>query len=250
MQNNGKNRFFIVGAMRSGTTYLATILDEHPEISMAKPLIPEPKFFLKEEEYKKGMTFYQEKYFGKNKWEKVLGEKSIQYFEKEKAVQRIKQCFPKCKILIVLRYPVYSAISNYHYSVINGLETRTIEDVFLNNIPVPDYDLKMNISPFDYLRRGQYINFINMYENYFDKKNIKIILMEDFINNIKEIKKVYNFLGVDCDFIPDSLNIRINSNNENMSVINPDVNNILKEYYSEYNTLLKKRLGINVNHWK
>ena len=35
---------FIVGAQRSGTSYLYKCLDIHPNIEMAKPSIPEPKF--------------------------------------------------------------------------------------------------------------------------------------------------------------------------------------------------------------
>jgi len=40
-----KEHFFVVGAQRSGTTYLYNVLDEHPQIFMAKPVRPEPKFF-------------------------------------------------------------------------------------------------------------------------------------------------------------------------------------------------------------
>jgi hypothetical protein len=40
------DHFFIVGAQRSGTTYLYHLLSEHPSINMATPVWPEPKFFL------------------------------------------------------------------------------------------------------------------------------------------------------------------------------------------------------------
>ena len=38
--------FLIIGGMRCATTYLATVLDQNPEIEMAKPFLPEPKYFL------------------------------------------------------------------------------------------------------------------------------------------------------------------------------------------------------------
>jgi hypothetical protein len=38
--------FVIPGAQRSGTTLLWRLLDQHPEIQMARPLRPEPKYFL------------------------------------------------------------------------------------------------------------------------------------------------------------------------------------------------------------
>ena len=55
------NHFFIVGAQRCGTTYLYNLLDEHPEIEMAKPVKPEPKFFMKDDLFEKGLDFYKEK---------------------------------------------------------------------------------------------------------------------------------------------------------------------------------------------
>ena len=41
------NQFFIVGAQRSGSTYLYNLLDGHPDVCMAKHVRPEPKYFLK-----------------------------------------------------------------------------------------------------------------------------------------------------------------------------------------------------------
>ena len=43
--------FIIGGAPRSGTTWLTAALDRHPDIWVAKPLRPEPKFFLVDELY-------------------------------------------------------------------------------------------------------------------------------------------------------------------------------------------------------
>ncbi|MEZ9601590.1 sulfotransferase, partial [Vibrio sp. 10N.286.46.A8] len=40
------NQFFIVGAQRSSTTWLYKMLQQHPEIKMAEPVKPEPKYFL------------------------------------------------------------------------------------------------------------------------------------------------------------------------------------------------------------
>ena len=37
--------FIIAGAPRCGTTWLSHLLDRHPDVQMAKPEVPEPKFF-------------------------------------------------------------------------------------------------------------------------------------------------------------------------------------------------------------
>ena len=39
--------FVIAGAQRSATSWLAGVLDRHPDIAMARPMRPEPKYFLR-----------------------------------------------------------------------------------------------------------------------------------------------------------------------------------------------------------
>ena len=55
--------FIIGGAPRSGTTWLYWLLDRHPEIYMASPVKPEPKFFLVDHLYEKGLRFYADTWF-------------------------------------------------------------------------------------------------------------------------------------------------------------------------------------------
>jgi hypothetical protein len=52
--------FIIGGAPRSGTTWLYELLDRHPDVHMAKPLAPEPKFFLRDDEYARGLRYYSQ----------------------------------------------------------------------------------------------------------------------------------------------------------------------------------------------
>jgi len=55
--------FLIAGAPRSGTTWLYHLLDRHPEVYMAKPVRPEPKFFLVDELYERGLQHYIDTWF-------------------------------------------------------------------------------------------------------------------------------------------------------------------------------------------
>ena len=56
------NYFAIVGAQRCGTTWLHTMLDQHPQIEMAKPVWPEPKHFIDEVAIQEGREEYIKKY--------------------------------------------------------------------------------------------------------------------------------------------------------------------------------------------
>ena len=235
--------------MRSGTTYLATILDEHPEISMAKPLFPEPKFFINDDEYKKGLTFYRSKYFNHSSGIRVFGEKTVHYCEKEEAAKRIKLSYPDSIIIMLLRDPAYRAISNYFFSYNSGLETRSLEEVFIKKAPPPGYNKKMFISPFDYLNRGKYIEYIKIYENYFDKKNIRILFFEELIGKKNEVRKLFEFLTVSSSYKPPSIEKKIHSSGYNKSEVNPEVIAALKEYFIPYNANLESYLGIKLERW-
>jgi hypothetical protein len=244
------NIFFIVGAQRCGTTYLYKILDEHPQICMAKPPNPEPKFFFYDEEYEKGLAYYENKYFSHCNGEKIWGEKSTSYMEKEIVAKRIKKCYPESKIIIVLRDPVERALSNYFFSKKHGLETRTLEEVFIKEIPPPKIAKKTSVSPFDYLERGKYRKYIAPYFKYFDKKQLKILIFENFINNIDEIKTLLSFLDVSPDFMPANINKKINESTKNNANIDQQITNKLTDYFSDYNSQLENFLQIDLECWE
>ncbi len=236
--------------MKSGTTYACTVLDEHPEICVAKPFLSEPKFFLKDDEFAKGLEYYESNYFTPEKTAWVFGEKTVHYCEHKKAAIRIKESYPDCKIIMMLRNPVLRALSNYYFSKQNGFETRSLEEVFLDNIPAPDYDKqKMFISPFAYLERGEYIKYIQLYERYFDRKNFKIVFMEDFVGSQERIAELYEFLGVSGDFVPASIGEVVHANDVDLSVVNSEVVDRIRGHFVAYNRALEKHLGIELKMW-
>ena len=126
--------FFIIGAQRSGTTFLYHFLDGHPEISMAKPFRPEPKYFINPPNLV-NIEKYLDKHhqnYGTNV--RAFGEKSTSYYEKPKTASHIHNYFPGAKIIMILRNPIDRALSNYFFTRQHNLEPRSLEDVFLNNV--------------------------------------------------------------------------------------------------------------------
>src|SRR5262245_57820083 len=101
--------FLIGGAPRSGTTFLSEALDRHPDVRMARPVIPEPKVFfgplLDEAGYR---ARYAELFAGCN-GERALGEKTSNYFESAEACDRIARFLPHVRVLVILREPVARA---------------------------------------------------------------------------------------------------------------------------------------------
>lgn len=240
------NFFSIIGAQRSGTTFLYHLLDEHPEINMAKPIYPEPKFFMNPELIKTGKENYLSKYFNNN-YNKVLGEKGTSYIESEKALKAIQDFFPEVKILILLRNPVYRAISNYYFSYKNGLETRTLTEVFIHKLPEPKINKKISVSPFNYLERGIYHKYLKKVFEIFPRDNIKIILYEELVNNYNQVREIFKFLGVTPLFNASKYNTIVN-NNPKSSIPSKKVINYLFNYYAPYNKYLEAY--INTNIWQ
>ncbi len=104
--------FVIGGAPRCGTTWLYRVLDRHPAIWLAKPVRPEPKFFLVDDEYDKGLDYYRSRWFSAVPDEKIAGEKSTNYLESTSAAERIAANLPEVRLVFLLREPSSRAFSN------------------------------------------------------------------------------------------------------------------------------------------
>lgn len=244
------NFIFIIGAQRSGTTYLYHILDTHPQIQMAKPVSPEPKFFLKDAFYNKGKEFYIEKYFlNQSKGVKVFGEKSTSYIENDYVGKRIKSFFPNAKILVILRNPVERAISNYYFSLANCLEKRSIEEVFIDEIAVPEIASDISVSPFKYLERGCYTDYLQPFIEIF-KERLKVLIFEECVGNPQAVSDIYRFAGVDDEFIPANINQIVNdSKKDNNIKAVSQIKEKLRKYYLPKNRELEKLLKRNISIW-
>ena len=124
----------VIGAQRCGTTYLHTMLDAHPQITMARPATPEPKIFISDEATRRGAQWYRETYFAHAGDELLLGEKSTSYLEDPDAPARAAGMLGEVHVLAILRDPVQRAISNWRFSTENGLETRSLETALEENL--------------------------------------------------------------------------------------------------------------------
>lgn len=247
------DHFFIVGAQRSGTTYLYELLAEHPEVEMAKPLRPEPKFFLDERLFERGPQYYNQRFFEGKPGAWLRGEKSTSYIESEKAAQRIAEHYPQAKIIFVLRNPITRAISNYWFSVYNGVETQPLSEALLKEGERrSEYDAeRFSSSPFAYLQRGLYIDYIDMYEKYFSTKYIKIILQEKLVVSVDAVRNIYSFLNISPDFRPTMLYRKVNAREGagKDASLSPELKGWLREYFAESNARLSEHCGLSLREW-
>ncbi len=240
--------FFIIGAQRSGTTYLYHLLDKHPNISMAKPMRPEPKFFIhppKETDIQNYLNTY---HLIQETPIQAFGEKSTSYYEKPEVADNIYRYFPDAKIIMMLRNPIERAISNYFFTLQHGLETRTLKEVFIQKLPSPTKPQHISVSPFDYLERGNYSQYLPAYIHKFGINNIKILLFENFTNNTQHLlSDVFNFLEIN------QYEVEIDgSKNESQKIqqIPAEVCQTLANYYSNEIEKLEEMIDVNLNIWE
>lgn len=189
-----------IGTEKSGTTWLAECLREHPEVFIPKEKELfffnefDPHFFsISNKKYERGIAWYKGK-FKNAKNGQLLGEYSPTYFYSEVTAKRIKKHFPNVKLILIFRDPVRRAFSQYVFDKSLGV---------IRNMSF-EKALKGNNS---YLEKGKYAKYFKVYLKYFSRKNILVLLNEDIKNSPEEAcKKLYKFLKVrDTDFKPSCL---------------------------------------------
>lgn len=194
-----KPNFVCIGAQKAGTTTLADILSQHSDICI--PPLKETKFFLFDEDYKKGEDYYTG-FFTNYKGQKAVGEFDPDYLLFPQTAQRIKDTLgSNVKIIVVLRNPADRAYSHYLMTKKKGLEPFDFENALLE-----EKDRKKDIKTqkiFAYLERGYYGRQLKAFLEVFDAKNfLFLVFEEDFLKNkAQTVRSVESFLGVASELL-------------------------------------------------
>ncbi|HEY8456640.1 MAG TPA: sulfotransferase [Actinopolymorphaceae bacterium] len=192
--------FVIAGAPRSGTTWLRSALERHPRIWMAKPVVPEPKFFLVDDLYTQGIEEYSRRWFSDVPAGCAAGEKSTNYLESAQAAERMAAHLPDVRLIFVLREPIARAISNYRWSVMNGMETEDFATaIALEEEREANVDPRLRFArPHAYVSRGRYARLLQPWFKLFDRDQILVVRFEDLAASPGDtLAKIHAHLGVD-----------------------------------------------------
>ncbi len=203
MKNNFKIDFIGVGAPKSGTSWAAECLREHPQICFSSK--KEINFFNKVHpfynknkpwQYPYGMDWYK-KFFLNYQKGQIRGEFSPHYLYDPDTPRLIYENFPDVKIIMILRNPIDRLYSHYLHGKASRIKFPSFEEVVKKEK--------------EYVEIGFYYRHIKRYLKYFPKEKILIMIYEDIEKDpLVFIKKIYRFLGVDENFVPPSLHKRIN----------------------------------------
>jgi Sulfotransferase family len=208
--------FLIIGAPKCGTTSLYAYLKQHPQVFMTIP--KEPTFFGNEGTdglfngphdedrayHSRVITNFTDYHalFDRVTNEKAIGEASIYYLYLPKAPEQIKKYVPNVTMFAVLRNPADRAYSAYLHVVRQARERRS----FADSLREEPKRIQQKWNPLWHFKAmGFYYEQAKRYFETFGRDQIHIYLYEDLQREpLPLIKQVFEILGVDSAFIPDT----------------------------------------------
>ncbi len=246
------DHFVVGGAQRSGTTWLARLLDLHPQIAMARPLRPEPKFFLRPDAGAATREEYASLFPPAPAGVRLLGEKSTSYLERPEAAAPMRRLLPGVRLVFVLRDPVERAVSNYRFSVDNGVETESMEVAFRDEERRRrDWDRRrFSVSPFAYLRRGDYADLLAPWEAALGRERLTLLLYEDLRSDTAAtLRRLLLALGADADLQPAPPDRAIDPA-PGAEALDRALRDLLVERFAAGNRRLARRYGLDLSAWR
>lgn len=211
--------FLVIGAAKCGTDSLCNYLAQHPDVFVSADR--EPNFFVAEGQpevpycgpgdraalgglnmWVSTLEQYQALFSGVTT-EKAIGEGTAWYIYYEEAPRRIQRHIPDAKLIAVLRNPVDRAYSAYTMLLRDGRET--IGD-FARALAAEEDRIQHNWEPiWYYVTMGFYTAQLKRYYATFAPSQIRVILYDDYnARPLEVVKDLYQFLGVDDQFTPDT----------------------------------------------
>jgi len=149
--------FILAGAMKSGTTFLHNLLENHPQISIIDRDM-DYAYFDDDRIFKRGKDWYLslfEKELHNKKEDTFIGQTSADCNFNPGSIQRILDHNPGAKLIFVLRHPIDRAYSLYWHQYGMGREYRKFEHA-IKVEPTLITKSYHNFKHYSYIERSRY----------------------------------------------------------------------------------------------
>ena len=207
---------FIIGAVRSGTTYLYQVLRSHPDVFMSP--VKEPRHFITEisrthdevdtpnpisAKKKSNSNFIHEchivnrnEYFRlfKNASSRYIGEASPQYLTYPSSLKTISEVCSDPKIIVSLRNPALRAFSHCSGDKAKGLfkkdpSERLTQDLLMSQ--------NTSIDKSKYIKYSVYYPGLRAAIDIFGEENVLVLIFERWVSNKERLRRgLTSFLDV------------------------------------------------------
>jgi len=195
-----KDFALIIGAMKAGTTSLFNYLAHHSQIAPCK--VKEPHFFVDDEKWSKGWSWYEGLWHWQLERHKVALEASTGYTKLPRfanAAERIASVSAHFKFIYIMRDPIERIESHYTHGQSSDWETTKAP-------------LSNGVHP-QLIAVSKYAMQLDEYYKRFPDKDIKLLLFEDLKARPHDIvKDVCEFLDVDPSYQSEQIGTVINAN--------------------------------------
>lgn len=210
--------FFIIGAAKSGTTSLASYLQQHPDVHVSDP--KEPNFFC--DPFRNGVPrgpaperVLVERIYNLNVLDerayralfegsedcRARGEGSVRYLYFDGTAERIAERVPDARLIAVLREPVARMYSHYNMNRQHQLEPLG----FVEALEAEPDRIEAGWGwDWHYAAVGRYAPQLRRYIEVFGREALCVVLYDDFVADpLGTFATICRHLGVRDDFVPD-----------------------------------------------
>lgn len=209
--------FYLIGATRSGTTYLYHVLKSHPRIFM--PRRKEIHYFNDDRLFRENLAGYRD-FFAGYRGEALIGENTPLYLEKsmvydrrgklhygvaDDAMARIARLNPSAKLIVTLRDPLARLRSMHAKNWHQGKITTSISEEIACEA---EGRSKLNL-----VARNCYDMQLENVFRHFHRKQVLVLVFEEWTkDNSLASRAITEFLG--CPPFPDPLVLPARARNE------------------------------------
>lgn len=194
MRDHPRPSFVFIGPSKAGSSWFFEILREHPQV-----FVPSNKAtFFFTDHYSQGIGWY-ERFFFAATHQLAIGEVCHDYLANPDALRRISRYRADMRLVCCLRNPYARALSSWRFFGRNGMDQPTLTR-----------QGELNPSVFD---QGNYATQIAFVHSLFPQHQLLIFFFEEIEHSPASVaNRLYEFLGVDANFVPPSLHRRVNVN--------------------------------------
>lgn len=198
--------FVILGAQRSGTTFLHHRLAEHPQVFMPVREVPyfeDPDFHTAPPSDFAGL-------FTGAAADQICGIKRPSYLALPYVADRLRSAAPGLRLLAVLRNPVDRAVSAYVHYVRTGFVPPLSVNAGLTRLISGAWERRYPRSR-EILEFGYYGRHLSAYLSRFPREQLLVLSYEGLTAAPERaMRRTYAFLGVDESYVPSQLEERVN----------------------------------------
>lgn len=206
--------FMIVGAMKSGTTTVARMLEQHPDVVLCS--VKEPDFFSQAKNWRQELPEYEKLY--EQKEGVIYGEASTSYtFYPHRNLEVWKDIHaynPDCKLIYIVREPLGRTVSQYVHMVERGYFSDSFEQAILRHPEILNY--------------SRYYMQIQPYIETFGREQVLILDFDDLKYTAESLfREVTAFLHLDYQRLPDCTSFQANEHTAGGGRVNHKLDRIV-----------------------